>query len=419
MSVEITVLDNGLRVVSDAMPHLESASIGVWVDAGARNETIEVHGVAHLLEHMAFKGTKCRSARVIAEEIEAVGGHLNAYTGREHTAYYARVLKEDLPLALDILADILQHSVFDEAELARERAVVIQEIGQAQDTPDDIIFDHLQETAYPDQPVGRSILGTVDGISRMTRSSLAGFMDRHYRAPQMVLAAAGALRHEALVALAAEAFAELPSAGRETLPPARYRGGDFRQARDLEQVHLALALPGVTYDDPDFYATQVMATVLGGGMSSRLFQEVRESRGLCYSVFAFASSFVDDGIFGIYAGTGEQEAAELVPVLCDEVTKLGKDADETEVARARAQLKAGILMSLESSSARTEQLGRQMLIYGRALPVDELVARIDAVDADAVRRVTQRIASAGSPTVAALGPIGGLASYNAIAARFN
>lgn len=418
MSVNLTVLDNGLRVVSDVMEHLESASIGVWVDAGARNETIDMHGVAHLLEHMAFKGTERRSARAIAEEIEAVGGHLNAYTGREHTAYFARVLKDDVPLALDILADILQHSLFDETELARERAVVIQEIGQAQDTPDDIVFDHLQETAYPDQPIGRSILGTVDGIAKMTRSSLAGFMGRHYRAPQMVLAGAGALSHDDLVGLAAEAFAELPSADREPLPPARYRGGDFRQARDLEQVHLTLALPGVTYDDPDFYALQVMATVLGGGMSSRLFQEVRESRGLCYSVFAFASSFVDDGMFGIYAGTGEREVGELVPVICDEFLKLAEDAEETEVARARTQLKAGILMSLESSSARTEQLGRQMLIYGRPLAIDELVARIDAVDADAVRRVTRRIAHAGPPTVAALGPIGGLASYDAIAARF-
>jgi predicted Zn-dependent peptidase len=418
VSVEISVLDNGLRVVSDAAPHLESASVGIWVDAGARNESLETNGVAHFLEHMAFKGTERRSARAIAEEIEAVGGHLNAYTGREHTAYYARVLKADVPLALDLLADILQHSVFDETELARERDVVIQEIGQALDTPDDIIFDYLQETAYPDQPIGRSILGTADRIAGMNRERLAGFMGLHYRAPRMVLAAAGAVEHGRLVALASEAFAGLGRAGGEPMAPARYRGGDFRLARDLEQAHLALALPGVTYDDPDFYASQVTATVLGGGMSSRLFQEAREVRGLCYSIFAFASSYVDDGIFGIYAGTSEEDLAELVPLICEETVKLGQAVDEAEVARARAQLKAGILMSLESSSSRTEQLGRQMLIYGRPLAIDELVAAIDAVDTGAVRRVIRRMAQAGPPAVAALGPIGGLASYESIAANF-
>ena len=418
MSVEVTVLENGLRVVTDSQAHLESACIGIWVDAGARNETPEMHGVAHLLEHMAFKGTKDRSARDIAEEIEAVGGHLNAYTSREHTAYYARVLKADVPLALDILADILQHSTFDEEELVRERAVVIQEIGQTNDTPDDVIFDRLQETAYPDQAVGRSILGTAAGIAEMPRATLANFMDIHYQAPRMVLAAAGAVQHQAILELAEDLFAELGTGEGTSVAPASYQGGDFREDRKLEQVHFAMALPGVTYDDPDFYAAQVMATVLGGGMSSRLFQEVREIRGLCYSVFAFASSFVDDGTFGIYSGTGEAEIAELVPVLCEEFLKLGEDADETEVARARAQLKAGMLMSLESSGSRAEQLGRQMLIYGRPLAIDELVARVDAVDAAAVRRITKRIAKAGRPAVAALGPIDGLASYDVIAAKF-
>ncbi|MDP6706800.1 MAG: pitrilysin family protein [Alphaproteobacteria bacterium] len=418
MSVESTVLENGLRVVTDSMSHLESASVGVWVDAGARYEAAEMHGAAHLLEHMAFKGTRRRDAQAIAEEIEAVGGHLNAYTGREHTAYFARVLKADVPLALDILADILQHSVFDPEELARERAVVVQEIGQAEDTPDDIIFDHLQETAFPGQPIGRSILGTVASVGAMDGEALRRFMGQHYRAPQMVLAAAGAVEHQALVRLAGEAFRELGPDREETLPPACYRGGDFREAKALEQVHIAMALPGLTYDDPDFYAAQVMATVLGGGMSSRLFQEVREKRGLCYSVFAFASSFVDDGMVGIYAGTGEDEIGELVPVICDELLKLTEDADEREVARARAQLKAGLLMSLESSGSRSEQLGRQTLIYGRPLVIDELVAKVEAVDAARVRAVGRRIAGAGKPAVAAMGPIGGLASYDEIAARF-
>jgi predicted Zn-dependent peptidase len=418
MSVEIATLPNGLRVVTDANPQLESAAIGVWVDAGGRHETLEVNGVAHLLEHMAFKGTESRSARDIAEQIEAVGGHLNAYTSREHTAYYARVLKADVPLALDILADILQRSTFAEDELARERAVVVQEIGQAEDTPDDIIFDHLQAAAFPDQPLGWSILGTAEGVAGMPRDALQGFMGRHYRAQNMVVAAAGAVRHDEIVRLAEAQFAALPPAEPRGLSPARWRGGERREERDLEQVHFALALPSVPYGDADFYASQIFSTLLGGGMSSRLFQEAREKRGLCYSIFSFASSFVDGGLFGIYAGTGADEIAELAEVVVAELLRAGEDAAEEEVARARAQLKAGTLMSLESSSSRIEQLGRQMLIYGRPLATEEIVARIEAVDAAAVRRVARRIAGAGKPTIAALGPLDRLAPYEAVAARF-
>lgn len=418
MSVELTTLPNGLRIVTDANPQLESAAIGVWIDAGGRHETLEVNGVAHLLEHMAFKGTARRSARQIAEEIEAVGGHLNAYTSREHTAYYGRVLKADVPLAIDILADILQHSSFAEDELARERAVVVQEIGQAEDTPDDIIFDHLQAAAFPDQPLGWSILGPAEGVAAMPRAALQGFMGRHYRAQNMVVAAAGAVRHDEIVRLAEAQFADLAAAEPRGLSPARWLGGERREERDLEQVHFALALPSVPYSDPDFYASQIFSTLLGGGMSSRLFQEVREKRGLCYSIFSFASSFVDGGLFGVYAGTGEDEIAELAEVVVAELLRAGEDAAEDEVARARAQLKAGTLMSLESSSSRIEQLGRQMLIYGRPLATDEIVARIEAVDAVAVRRMARRIAGGGKPTIAALGPLGRLASYEAVAARF-
>jgi predicted Zn-dependent peptidase len=417
LAVEVSTLGNGMRVVSDAMPHLESASVGVWVDVGARYETPEVNGVAHMLEHMAFKGTERRDALAIATEIEAVGGHLNAYTGREHTAYFARVLKADVALAVDILGDILQHSVFDPAELERERAVVLQEIGQAEDTPDDIIFDHLQEACYPDQPLGWSILGTEDTVAGMPRDALAGFMGRHYGAPRMVLVAAGAVEHADIVRLAEATFGGLRGEAADGYLPAQYAGGELRLPRELEQVHFALALPGVAYADPDFYVSQVLSTLAGGGMSSRLFQEVRERRGLCYSVFSFASSYVDGGTFGVYAGTGETEVAELVPVICDELAKIAGDATEEEVARARAQLKAGMLMSLESSSSRTEQLARQLLIYGRPLAVEEIVAKVDAVDAAAVRRVTARLL-AGRPAVAALGPIGRLASYGDIAARF-
>lgn len=418
MTVRLTTLNNGLRVVTDTMPHLKTATVGVWVDAGARDENPVEHGIAHLLEHMAFKGTERRSARALAEEIEAVGGQIDAYTSREQTAFYARVMSEDMPLAVDILGDILQHPVFSDIELERERQVVIQEIGQAEDTPDDVVFDLLQETAYPDQALGRSILGTVEGIGATTRGQLADYMARHYKAPKMVLAAAGGLDHEQLVAMAAEAFAGLSQGAEEAPTPAGYRGGDARRERDLEQVHFTLAVPGVSFVDPDFHAVQVYSTVLGGGMSSRLFQEVREVRGLAYSVFSFASSFRDGGLFGVYAATGEREAETLVSVLLEEMHKLTESVGEDEVARAKAQIKAGLLMSLESSSARAEQLGRQVLTYGRPLAVEDLLATIAKVDVDAVTHAGRRLLTGIRPAVAAIGRIQHLASYPQIAAQF-
>lgn len=414
----MTTLANGLRVISDSREGMQTTAVGVWVDAGARYETIANNGVAHMLEHMAFKGTDSRSAKDIAVEIESVGGHLNAYTSREHTAYFVRVLKEDLALSVDILADILQRSSFAEEELVRERAVVIQEIGQAEDTPDDIIFDRLQEVSFPDQAIGRSILGPVEGVANMGRQVLFDFMAEHYSASRLLLCAAGAVDHDTLVALAETHFAGLRRGGDNPFEAARFQGGERRDERDLEQVHFALALPALCYDDEDFYPMQVMSTALGGGMSSRLFQEVREKRGLCYSIFCFASSYKDSGAFTIYAGTGADQVGELVPVICDEMLRLSGDADQDEVARARNQLKAGTLMSLESSAARAEQLARQTLVFGRQIPVEELISRIDAVDVAAVRRVAGRIATAGSPAVAALGPIAGLASQAEIAARF-
>ncbi len=418
MTVRVSTLGNSLRVVTDDMPHLETASIGVWVGVGARHEAPEVNGVSHMLEHMAFKGTERRTARQIAEQIEAVGGYLNAYTSREQTAYFARVMKEDVPLAVDILADILQHSVFDETELARERDVVIQEIGQINDTPDDIIFDHVQGVAFPGQAMGRSILGTPEIVRGFRRDVLAGYMFDHYRGATLVLAAAGRVDHDDVVDLAERAFGSLPMGAEADREPASYAGGAELEERPLEQVHFVLAFEGVSFTDADYYAVQVLSTVLGGGMSSRLFQEVRERRGLAYSVYSFASSYLDGGLFGVYAGTGETEIEELVPVMCDEIAKIGGAAGEEEVTRAQAQIKAGILMSLESSSSRCEQIGRQMLIYGRPLPVAEVIAEIERVDPETVSRVARRLAAAAAPSVAAIGPITRLESYDHIAARF-
>ncbi len=418
LATRMTTLPNGLRIVSAHMPHLESAAIGVWVNIGARHEAPQMHGISHLLEHMAFKGTRRRSALQIAEEIEAVGGHLNAYTSREHTAYFVRVLKADAPLAVDLLADILQESLFDPAELEREQDVVIQEIGQAMDTPDDLVFDLLQETIYPNQAIGRSILGTPDSVGALTPDILRGHMARNYRAQDMVLSAAGAVDHDALVELAKEKFGGLAGALPRDTQRAQYFSGDTREDKDLEQVHLVMALEGVTYDDPDYFASQVFATVLGGGMSSRLFQEVREKRGLCYSIYAFSSSYADTGMAGVYAGTGPDRLRELAPVITHEMQAMASGVRADEVARARAQLKAGLLMGLESPSARCEQMARHLLIHNRLLPNAELVEKIDSVDVTAVQRFAGRVLNKPKLAISALGPIAQLESSGKIAARF-
>lgn len=415
-NIRVTTLDNGLRIATDPMPGVHSVSLGCWVGVGTRNEAAPVNGVAHLVEHMLFKGTDRRSAYRISEEIEDVGGQLNAYTTREHTAYYAKVLSADTPLAVDLIADMLQHSVLDEEELGRERAVVLQEIGQAADTPDDIIFDHFQSTAFPDQSLGRPVLGTAEIVGALERDALVEYLARHYAGPSMVLAAAGDVEHDAVVALARDAFANLPHAANTQGETARYAGGEFRENRDLEQVHLVMGLEGVGMHDPAHYTHAVFSTLLGGGMSSRLFQEVRERRGLAYSIYSFTGGYHDGGLFGIYAGTGEDEVAELVPVICEELTRVVRDLADDEVARAKAQLRAATLMSLESSMSRCEHLGQQLLVYGRPIPAAEVVARIEAVTRDDVVAAAAKLVA--SPlTVAAMGPIDGLESHERIVAR--
>lgn len=418
MSVEQSVLSNGMRLVTHRMPSVETVSLGIWVGVGTRHEQASVNGASHLLEHMAFKGTKRRSPQAIAEEIENVGGSLNAFTSREITAYHATVLKEDVALAVDIIGDILQNSVFDATELERERAVVLQEIGQSRDTPEDLVFDLFQEAAYPDQPIGRTVLGPPEIVGAMPRDTLIDYMDEHYRAQRMVLAAAGNLSHRQLLELAQEHFSGLSAGGKAVADPARYRGGDKRDDRDLEQVHLVLGFEGMSYHDPDYYALAVASMLLGGGMSSRLFQEIREKRGLAYSIYSFTSSYIDAGLFGIYAGTGESGIGDLLPVLCGEMSGALRGIGEMELARAKAQIRAGILMTLESSAARVEQLGRQMLIHGRPLPIEEVVQRVEAVDAAAVERVIARLLRS-APTVAAIGPLGRLASFEDIAGQFS
>jgi len=415
MSVEVTRFPSGLCVVTDCMPHLESASLGAWVGCGSRDERADEHGIAHLLEHMAFKGTGRRTARQIAEEIEAVGGDINAATGVEMTSYYARVLKNDVPLALDVISDILSDPAFDPEELVREKNVIFQEIGATDDAPDDLVFEHLQATAFPEQAVGRSILGTRQSVRSFDARRLRGYLTRNYRAPDMVIAAAGAVEHSRVVEEVARHFAAFTGPTAPQPAPAKFQGGIKIESRDLEQAHIALALEGVPQRDPSLYSMQVFTSILGGGMSSRLFQEAREIRGLCYSIYAFHAPYLDTGMFGLYAGTDATDAAELMRVVVAELTSATETITEIEVARAKAQMKAGLLMALESSGARAEQLARQMIIYGRPVPLEEIVGRIESVTVESARNAGRALIRRGRPAIAALGPGRGLESAAAIA----
>lgn len=404
----VTTLGNGLRIATESMPRLETTCLGMWVDVGARFEAAEVNGVAHLLEHMAFKGTARRSARQLAEEIEDVGGSVNAYTSREHTAFYARILGDDVPLAADILADILQHSTLEQGELEKEREVILQEIGQTRDTPDDLVFDLFQEAAYPDQPLGRSILGPEEIVASMSREAVFDYMAEHYAPGRMVLAATGKIEHERLVEMGDRLFQSLPAASAAPAPAvdARYLGGTRLEHRaDLEQAHVILGVEAFGHHDPDFFALQVFSAALGGGMSSRLFQEVRENRGLCYSVFSFAATYAETGLLGVYAGTDPEAVPELFKVVEAETAKFVADPQAAEIARARAQLKASLLMSLEGAYNVADETARQLLTFGRRKETAELIAAVDAVDEAAIRRVGQRLFANGTPALAAVGPL--------------
>lgn len=405
MSVQLHTLSNGFRVATEHMPGLKSASIGVWVLAGGRHERIEQNGIAHFLEHMAFKGTATRSALQIAEAIEDVGGYINAYTSREMTAYYVRVLENDVDLGLDVIADILLNPVFDDAEIEVERGVILQEIGQSLDTPDDIVFDWLQEVAYPDQPLGRTILGPTERVSSFARSDLNTFVAEHYGPGQMILCAAGSVDHDAICKAAERLFGHLSPIVRPGLiQPARWQGGERREIKALEQVHFALAIEGPNYRDPEIFMAQIWAMALGGGMSSRLFQEVRENRGLCYTIFAQTGAYEDTGLTTIYAGTSAEDIVELANITMDEMKRAGDDMSDAEVARARAQMKAGMLMGLESPSQRAERLARMLSIWGRVPTIEEAIAKIDAVSTQDVRGFAARMAGQAGTALALYGP---------------
>ena len=416
MKVECTRLQSGLTVVTENMPHLESVALGVWIKSGSRDETTDEHGIAHLLEHMAFKGTARRSARDIAEQIENVGGEVNAATSTETTSYYARILQDDVPLAVDILADILTESSFDEDELQREKHVILQEIGAADDTPDDVVFDKFAETAFADQPVGRPILGTPETVLSFTPDQIRAYLGRNYTTDRMFVVGAGALDHDSFVRQVEDRFASLPQKP-DTSPiaeAARYTGGEVREDRDLMDAQVLLGFEGKAYHARDFYCSQILANILGGGMSSRLFQEVREHRGLCYSVYAFHWGFSDTGIFGVHAATGGENLPQLMPVIIEELRKSSMNIEQQEIDRARAQIRAQLLMGQESPAARAGQIARQMMLYGRPIPNEELMERLSGITVERLTDLAGRLFFDTVPTLSAIGPLEKLAPINDI-----
>jgi predicted Zn-dependent peptidase len=402
MTTTVSALANGLRVVSHEMPHLSTVALGVWVASGARHETLAEHGISHLLEHMAFKGTAERSAQDIAEEIEQVGGELNAATSLDTTCYYSRVLKDDVGLALDILADIIQCSSYADDELEREREVILQEIAATRDSPDDTVYDLFQDAAFPAQPLGRPILGTPESVSRFTGGDLRTFLGRRYKAGSMVLSAAGNITHAALVRHAEELFGGLPAGTADRAEPARYVGGPRLSDRAFEQAHVVLGFEGLSFLNPAFYAVQVFSGLLGGGMSSRLFQEVREKRGLCYSIYSSAWGLGDTGLLSVHASTGPETLADLITVVRAELERLAREEpEELEIQRAKAQLKTGLALALESSISQAERMARQLIGFGRLIPPAELIGQVERVTARAVRDTARQLLT-GAPACVAL-----------------
>ncbi|ACL55313.1 M16 family metallopeptidase [Methylobacterium nodulans] len=412
-SLRITRLPNGLTVATEPMPGVATATLGVWVGAGSRHERPQEHGLSHLIEHMAFKGTCRRSARAIAEDIENVGGDINAATSAEQTSYTARVLGEDIGVALDVIGDILTNSVFDAGELAREKGVILQEYAAVEDTPDDVVYDAFTEAAFPDQPIGRPILGRPETIQSFDRRAIEVYLAREYTPDRMVLAAAGAVEHEAIVEAAERHFGALPARTAPDAEAGLYLGGERRMLRKLEQANLVLGLPGLSFRDEGYYALHLFAQVLGGGLTSRLWHEVRETRGLAYEIHAFHWPFSDCGLFGIGAGTAGADLPALVEVTVACLGNAAASIEETELARAKAQLKVSLLSALETPGGRIERIARQILAWGRVIPAEEIIAKVDAVTPEQVR-AAGRAVMAGAPTLAAIGPIRKLPSLDAV-----
>ncbi len=399
------VLDNGITVLSEAAPHVGSASLGFWIHSGSRWETEAEAGISHCLEHMVFKGTERRSARDIAEQLDSVGGHLNAFTDKEATCYYARVLGEHLPLAFDVLSDMLLHSVFAPEELELEKNVILEEIKQHEDDPEGLVHDLFARELWPDHPLGRPVIGSPETVAALTRDMLLRYTQDWYAPNRIVVAAAGNLHSDQILELVGIAFGELKPGDQEShLSPPVVAGGTVRQSREIEQMNLCYGFAGLPQTSPRRYALACMDVAFGGGMSSRLFQEIREKRGLAYSIGSYFMGYHDSGQYTIYAGTSPETEEEVLAVLREEAERLCQDGlTAEELRRAQNQIKGSMLMDLESMSSRMSRLGKTELYFGRVVDVDEVVAEIEAVTLDAVTAVARQVLH-GEAVLAAIGP---------------
>ncbi|TYI54546.1 hypothetical protein E1A91_D11G082400v1 [Gossypium mustelinum] len=423
---KIKTLPNGLRVATESTLSSRTATVGVWIDAGSRFETEETNGTAHFLEHMIFKGTERRSARDLEEEIENMGGHLNAYTSREQTTYYAKVMDKDVFKALDILADILQNSKFEEHRIRRERDVILREMEEVEGQTEEVIFDHLHSTAFQYTPLGRTILGPADNVKTITKGHLLNYIQTHYTAPRMVIAASGAVKHEEIVEQVEKLFTKLssdPATASQLVvkEPATFTGSEVRMINDdIPLAQFAVAFEGASWTDPDSIALMVMQAMLGswsknagGGkhMGSELAQRVGINE-IAESMMAFNTNYKDTGLFGVYAVAKPDCLDDLAYAIMHETTKLAYRVSEADVIRARNQLKSSLMLHIDGTSPVAEDIGRQLLTYGRRIPFAELFARIDAVDPSTIKRVADRFIYDKDIAIAAMGPVQGLPDYN-------
>ena len=403
MKVECKVLDSGLTVITDQM-EVKSTSIGVWIDAGSAKEELNECGIAHMLEHMAFKGTTNRNAEEIAREIEDVGGDINAYTSKEVTAYYLKVLHENSDLGIDILSDIIKNSTLPEDEIERERGVIISEIGQSFDSPDDRVFENFTETVFQNQSLGRPILGTKETVNNFQRSDLESFFSSHYGLKNMVVVASGNIEPDWFMDVVEDKFSDIKHKVKSGNVEAKWKAGFIGEDRDLEQTQLVFGIEGLNNIDLDRYSLRALAIILGGGMSSRLFQELREKRGLCYSIFSFTQMQSSTGAFGFYAGTSPKDANQLLEASLSEWNKLKGSITKEEVSRAKAQMRSGFIMGQESTGSRAEYLAKTMLNFRKLVSTDQVLKEIENISINSIEAVIERIFLSTQPVLSIIGP---------------
>ena len=415
-NIQISRLSNGIRVITDSQPTADSVTLGAWVGVGSRFETKEESGISHFLEHMAFKGTTTRSALQIAEEIERVGGFINAYTGQDVTAYHARMLKKDMDIGLNIISDITQHAIMDEKELNTEKGVIIQEINMYKDQPHYVAEINFEATAYPDQPLGRDVAGNPKVIQEMTPQKMLNYVRNHYATDRIVVSAVGPIQHDAFIKKCEKLFCDFTLKKTPIPETAHYQGGFNYTQKPHEQVNLIMGFEGESYTSPDIWKAKLLATILGGGMTSRLFQEIREKRGLVYTIHAYASAETDTGIWGVYAGTGEKELKVLMPVLLDELKIATEKVTSEEVKQAQTRLEAALLMRNEDISEHADMNAIEMLRYGKVRSKASLVKAIQSVTPKEIQEYAAKI-FATTPTVSCLGPISQMMDYDTIVKR--